>query len=71
MDKWIKIEDQLPKQLKDVLIYTKGELCHVCYYQESQDGKKFHHLDGYYTLEEVTHWMKFPIPPIDQSAKQK
>ncbi len=74
---WIKVEDRLPEDGHDVLVYhsddfhiTVGcfESSNVSFYIES-DGSKFYTDSGWETeipwaqKGPVTHWMPLPSPP--------
>ena len=65
MNKWISIEDRLPKgEWVDVLVYPvlEGEVRGDAYWQ---DGYGFGLHEGCQPLDEVTHWMPFPDKPTN------
>ncbi len=58
--KWISVEERLPKDYVDVLVYDKLDGIGVCQYS-SVLRKFFGDEEGMYL--EITHWMPLPEPP--------
>lgn len=52
---WVSVEDKLPEQYTDVIVFTKGGTITVDYVDESGDF--------YYYGKNVTHWMPLPQKP--------
>lgn len=68
MNKWIHVEDQLPKDYEDVLFFNKSyNVILVGYYwhEKRKFYMTFTEAEEYFgqTLNEVTHWMELPEPP--------
>jgi hypothetical protein len=65
---WIKIEDRLPNNDSEVLIFWRNAddsfIENGAYYESryDQDGKRWHNDLGH-PNPPVTHWMKLPKPP--------
>ena len=65
---WIKVTDELPKRLVDVLFITKDKIMYIgslCDWDNCDDfhyNSKSHEPNG---LEDVTHWAKLPKTPKD------
>lgn len=58
--KWISVEERLPENDVDVLVYDRLDGVGVCQYS-SVLRKFFGDVEG--TYAEVTHWMPLPEPP--------
>jgi hypothetical protein len=52
---WVSVEDKLPEQYTDVIVFIKGDTIAVDYVDENGDF--------YYYGKNVTHWMPLPKPP--------
>lgn len=52
---WVSVNDRMPEQYTDVIVFTKGGTITVDYVDENGDF--------YYYGEYVTHWMLLPTPP--------
>ena len=66
--KWIKIEDELPKEEQRVIYYFKGTGIGLGYYSGKVWPDKsncFYGADGWLT-DDVTHWMPTPEVPGDE-----
>jgi hypothetical protein len=63
MSEWISVDDRLPEEGRDVLVYAKGGWMAVRHYRAPQ-GNSF---SGWYPnglpIENTTHWMPLPEPP--------
>lgn len=61
IEKWISVTDELPKQYKTVIVWTKFKEIGEAEY----DGKHFVWMDddGCYDIAFATHWMSLPEPP--------
>lgn len=61
MNKWIKVEDQLPQDFRKVIVWVY-RYPHPCFMDVStrQDGRWTSHNEGAST---ITHWMPLPAPP--------
>lgn len=57
---WISIEDRLPEDNTEVLIWHKGE-CQICLWETSSWFDELRVDDP--KPEDVTHWMPLPDPP--------
>ena len=68
--KWIKIEDQLPKEDQCVIYYFKetGVACGR-YKKTSGGGDMFFGKCGFLT-DDVTYWMPMPEPPVVISSEE-
>lgn len=70
--KWIKIEDQLPKDGERVITYFEHTGIEISTYKNLVGGKDevfgdnmFHNHSGWLT-DDVTHWMPLPEIPKDE-----
>ena len=59
--KWISVEDKLPKDGEEVLIYIRNkqivaEKCRVFGFVDAMDREALR-------LDMITHWMPLPEPP--------
>jgi hypothetical protein len=65
---WISVEDRLPEENTDVLIYRggfRGDLMNVYTYMGHNEWEDEY---GYWSItddEGITHWMPLPEPPKD------
>lgn len=57
MDNWIKVEDRLPDNMQDVLVYDKNRGRIIGFYSDGQWG------DDLRNYHQVTHWMPLPEAP--------
>lgn len=67
MDRWIRVEDELPEKAKPVLLYN-GLWIGVGYYDKNHEHNideepKWSDETGEYIPEDVTHWQPLPQPP--------
>ena len=70
---WISIEDRLPDDCQDVLIYCSGFPVIGAYLTFTLDDlplcwrvNDWDESELEYRLEEVTHWMALPKPPEEK-----
>jgi hypothetical protein len=63
--RWIRVEDGLPKDQQDVLIWAWGTDLKLCTYWVQGYSSVFSDGDGFCESpgEHVTHWMPLPEPP--------
>jgi len=61
LDKWISVEDELPKDIKSVLVYYQNRMITISAYLEKLGWWR---IDGY--CSEITHWQPLPQPPKEQ-----
>ena len=63
VQKWISVDDRLPKPSKRVLIYSRHGFCESAFYigvpEEWRVAWNHEMLDA----DSVTHWMPLPEPP--------
>ncbi len=62
---WISVEDRLPKQKVNCIVYYKHAYCDDEYWAigvSFYDGNEFHIGLAY----KVTHWMPLPTPPTEK-----
>lgn len=64
---WISVEDRMPKEYEDVLLYFEyfryGEYnCWYPTYGIGFQGDGYFHVDGLGEIK-VSHWMPLPVPP--------
>lgn len=64
MSKWISIDDDLPEEKQQVLVYGNGHYC-VCTYFCKDHWQKhlFVPYDMRNNITGITHWMKLPDAP--------
>jgi hypothetical protein len=66
---WISVEDRLPDEGKDVLVWDgnlnldKIPIYEIAAYRRFANGNLF--ISGLYSLQGITHWMPLPEPPKD------
>jgi hypothetical protein len=60
---WIAVDNELPKDMEDVLLFDQEEGAFIGYYYESK-GSFIRYIDGLH-LKHVTHWMHLPSRPKD------
>lgn len=65
MDNWIKVEDRLPDNMQDVLMYDKNRGRIIGFYSGGQWG------DDLRNYHQVTHWMPLPDPPPEPKSSGK
>ena len=58
MSKWVSVEDRLPTEKRDYLVYTPKST----YYKVNPNAW---HGNGWATANNVTHWMPLPEPPSE------
>lgn len=65
MSEWISVEERLPEQSVEVLVYDFVDSMDVMFLEVDDDGYRFWADDnGYeYSIHDVTHWMPLPEPP--------
>lgn len=60
---WVSVDERLPDQYVDCLVYHKDHLCYNIYIGCVVDGRfSIHGFDGH---SNITHWMPLPEPPKD------
>ena len=65
-DKWISVEDDLPKDQQIVLVVYDGFTSYCGHVYHWLDGA-FLGLDGHYTpTDKLTYWMPLPEPPEEK-----
>lgn len=58
---WISVEDGLPENADDVLVFMKEECISLAEYKQ---GKwKVYSTPYFFSSGNVTHWMPLPSPP--------
>ena len=62
MDKWIRVEDELPRDWNDVILLNDGEIG-IGYYNVSR--KEWRDYTKSYTCN-ITHWMLTPKLPEEE-----
>lgn len=62
MDKWISVEDELPRDWNDVILINDGEIG-IGYYDVSR--KEWRDYTKSYTCN-ITHWMPAPELPEEE-----
>jgi hypothetical protein len=65
VQEWISVEDRLPEEDKDVLVfgyYHEAFQTLICHYRTDFKGQWFTSVAGQQVYE-VTHWMPLPQPP--------
>jgi hypothetical protein len=65
MENWIKVEDRLPDNMQDVLMYDKNRGRIIGFYSGDQWS------DDQRDYRQVTHWMPLPDPPPKPKASGK
>lgn len=74
---WISVDDELPKNRESILFTDGGCVCSGRYYGCRYYGDKGDWVDFCEVstlIEDVTHWMPLPTPPVVskmESTKQK
>ena len=75
--KWINTETQLPEKSKDYLVYCKNQKL-IMILPFSSRHHMFNAADDNsetqarrYGIDEVTHWMELPTPPITDVSENK
>jgi hypothetical protein len=58
---WISIEEELPHDMQDVLLFDRKGEEYIGYYYAS-NGRFIRYIDGL-NIEDVTHWMPLPSAP--------
>lgn len=61
MDNWISVEDGLPENGDDVLVYTSDE--YVSLGEYSNRKWRVYGTPYFDPIAHVTHWMPLPKPP--------
>lgn len=58
-NEWISVKEKLPKNMKDVLVWTKYSSTVVCFFDKNEGV--WIYSNGVYEKDDVTHWK--PISP--------
>lgn len=66
---WVGVEDELPKEDKDVLVYNGKDLS-VSAIINGYGNQGWHERDDGYDYGYVTHWMPLPQPPKEWHDKK-
>lgn len=63
---WIKMSDRVPESSNDeVIIFTTDGNVYTGFRFYEPDKCFMDEMDAVFEQEEVTHWMKLPMPPKD------
>ena len=63
---WISVEDRLPEEGENVLIYTKTDITNYGMYTKRygfSEREGFICGDGFMWVNTASHWMPLPTPP--------
>ena len=72
MGEWISVEDMLPEECEDVLVYASWERVGLFGDIGYGDGVKIGwNIDGHWCIDgkcrvRITHWMPLPEPPKEK-----
>ena len=65
MSKWISVEDRLPEEDAEILVWCGWQLTSIY-----DSEKYFYTIDEIDCIHHVTHWMPLPEPPMDNQDAQ-
>lgn len=65
---WISVEDRLPEECEDVLLYAEWETAGISDISKSSGIKIGYHIDGHWHIDNrcrvrAKYWMLLPEPP--------
>lgn len=63
---WIKVEDELPEKLSNVLVYGMDGMPYTAWAFYSSESRFVGRNEFY---DNVTHWMPLPEPPPKEETK--
>jgi hypothetical protein len=61
---WISVNDRLPETDKDVLVRHCGGKLEVKHLPKKEEGHSRAWYPGGLSIENSTHWMELPHPPL-------
>lgn len=62
MGEWIKCSEQMPMACRDVIITDMDMVSRVAWFNDRNDAWYVTGV-GWFSRDEVTHWMPLPEPP--------
>lgn len=68
MDEWISVKDRMPEENGEYIIAICGCVVTPCYYKTSKGWCLRKNMSGYFTTDDVTHWMELPAAPEVSSS---
>jgi hypothetical protein len=63
--KWISVNDRMPEDGQEVIIYSEGGKVEAGVYYSNEFGFDYYDVSIRDIIVNVTHWMPLPEPPKD------